>query len=321
MVFVTNNKELEKIDQKDKKIITYLRTNGELSRKKLAKELNIAEPNLNYRIQKLQDKNIIHPMILFNFRKIGFKHYNILIDRIEKEELKILETSNEVSVILETFGSKKIILEVITKDLNLFLERNLSNKKVKIIELLNDSIHNPNPFYIKLNLNLINMIEKPISFQENLKLDKIDSKIILELVKQPLFSILALSNQTNLNRQTIKNHLEKLTNSNFIYKKIFAINAFTLGFEEYFLKISITPSLKNQTIKLLKQNPNITLTSESYQEIVTYIQVPNYQILAKEIEKLENISKDIIIEPFQILNYIKVENIPSIVEDELNNII
>ncbi|NQZ85491.1 MAG: hypothetical protein HRU03_07265, partial [Nanoarchaeales archaeon] len=50
MVFTTNSRQIEKIDVKDEKIISYLNYDFEISRKKLAKELNIGEPNLNYKI-------------------------------------------------------------------------------------------------------------------------------------------------------------------------------------------------------------------------------------------------------------------------------
>jgi len=319
MVFITNNKKQEKIDLIDKKIITYLRYDAQISRKKLAKELNIGESNLNYKIQRLQEKNIINPILLINFRNLGFKHYNILMDKLNKEDLEKISKSDEISVILEVFGSKKIILEIITKNLEQFLKKHIPNERVDIMELLDDKFYLANPFELKLNSKLLS-IKNNKNISENYKLNKIEAKILLTLSKNSLLTILGISKETGLNRQTVKKYIEKLYESNIIYKSIFGVNVFTIGFEEYWIKISTVSHFKENILKELSQNQYINISSNSFQDIISYVQVPNYHILAKTIENIEKISHTIKVECFQILNTIKINNLPKIVEKELEQI-
>lgn len=314
--FTTFNKNLEKLDSKDKKIISYLRCNSNLSRKKLAKETNISESNLNYKIQRLQNKGIITPLILLNFRKLGFKHYNLLIDKLTDKELEIFKNSGEVSVILQTFGSKKVILEIITKNLEFFLKNYLFEKRIEIIELLGENFYDFNPFQLELNKKLLETKKEIPSFKDY-SYNEIDSKILFHITKNPTISILGLAKETNFNRQTVTKYLNNLFDSRVIQKQIFAINAFVLGFEDYFLKISLVSSLKEKVLKKLVLNPYVTISSNSFQDILVYIQVPNYHLLAKFIEEIENISNEIKIDSFQILNVLKIENLPKVVEEEL----
>ena len=331
MVFTTNSRQIEKIDVKDEKIISYLNYDFEISRKKLAKELNIGEPNLNYKIQRLEDKNVLSPLLLLNFRKLGFKHYNIFLDKVSKEELEEFQNNSQISVILEVFGPKKIILEVITKNLELFLETSITNQKVEIVELLNDNFHFTNFFNIKINKNIL---EKEIEKKEfdtltnvpfgnglgifnSLKLDLIDSKILLTLSTNPKLSTLGICKETKLNRQTVTNHIKKIKTQGLIYKKIYGVNNFTLGFEDYFLKINFIQKDKKDISDIINKNKYISISCSSYQSVTTYISVPSYRELAKFVEELESISKEVKVESFQILNVKKIENLPKIVKAEL----
>ena len=319
MVFTTEHKKIIKIDAKDKKIITYLNSDANIQRKKLAKELNIGEPSLNYKIQRLE-KNIISPILLLNFRKLGFSHYNILLDKVTKGDMIKLDKSKEVSVILEVFGSKKIILEIITKDLSMFLDKYLSNKKVEIIELINDLFYNSNIFNLDLNKKLL--FNKSITKKnDEYVLTKIDAKILLKLAENPLLSILGIAKETKLNRQTVANHLKILQDNNIIYNTIFGINAYTLGFEEYFIKINLPSSQKKEALKVLLQNLFIIGSCESFQDICCYIMVPNYRDLAELVEKIEHTSESTKVEVFQILHTKKILNLPDIVKVELERVV
>lgn len=321
MIFKTKIKEIQKIDEKDKKIITYLHQNLEISKKQLAKECNISEQNLNYKIQRLEELNILTPLCLFNFRNLGFKHYNIFISRITQAHLEKLRCLDEVSVLIEIFGDKRYLLELISKDIEIFLEENLQNCEFELVELSRDIICDQNIYDIKYNQSLMNksQIFKKIdkTIEKNTQLSKETKLVILELSKNPKHTILSLSQVMNLHRQTIQKYLHILSHRNILYKRISAVNYFALGFKEYILQFHFEQQDKQFLIKYLQSIRQISLFSISHQQIICYLTCTNFRELSDIVKNVEISFEKINVMYFETLNVLKIENIPKVVREEL----
>lgn len=321
MVFETKYKEIQKIDEKDKKIITYLHQNLEISKKQLAKECNISEQNLNYKIHRLEELNILTPLCLFNFRTLGFKHYNIFISRITQEHLEKLRCLNEVSVLIEIFGNKRYLLEVISKDIENFLEKNLQNCEFELVELSRDIICDQNIYGIKYNQSLINKLhilkKTDKTIEKNTQLSKETKLMILELSKNPKHTILSLSQTINLHRQTIQKHLNILFYRNILYKRMSAVNYFVLGFKEYILQIYFEQQDKQFLIKYLQSTRQVSLFSISHQQIICYLACINFRELSDIVKNIETSFENINVSYFEMLNVLRIENIPKAVREEI----
>lgn len=318
MTFETKTKEIQKIDEKDKKIITYLHDNLETSKKHLAKECNISPQSLNYKIQRLEELNILTPLCLFNFRPLGFKHYNILISKISSNQLDELQKCDEISVLIEVFGQKRYIVEVMSQNIELFIEKYLKYCEFELIKLNKDYINTQNIFNIKINQKLI--LKQNFTNNSESKeffLNNENSSMILELSNNPKHSILSLSQTTELHRQTVQKYLKVLQEKLILHKRIFAINAFSLGFQEFILQISFQQQEKKELIKLLEQEKYISLFSTSFQEIICYMTVPNFNEFSKSIQKLESELTTTSINYFEILNILKIENIAKSIRKSL----
>ena len=62
-------KESIKLDQKDRKIITLLHDDQEISQEEIAKIVNLSQPSVAMRIKKLKERGIIDHIIGVNLNK------------------------------------------------------------------------------------------------------------------------------------------------------------------------------------------------------------------------------------------------------------
>ncbi len=64
-------KEKLGLDEKDRKIITLLEKNPQMSQSDIAKEVNLSQPSVGVRIRKLTEKGALHYLVGMNFRTVG----------------------------------------------------------------------------------------------------------------------------------------------------------------------------------------------------------------------------------------------------------
>jgi len=65
------SKESIKLDQKDRKIITLLHDNQEISQDEIAKIVHLSQPSVAMRIKKLKEKGIMNHIMGVNLNKVG----------------------------------------------------------------------------------------------------------------------------------------------------------------------------------------------------------------------------------------------------------
>jgi DNA-binding Lrp family transcriptional regulator len=72
-------RETIKIDQKDKKIITLLYENQNISQEEIAKKVNLSQPSIAMRIKKLKEKGIVEHIIGVNINKVGIYLARVMV--------------------------------------------------------------------------------------------------------------------------------------------------------------------------------------------------------------------------------------------------
>jgi DNA-binding Lrp family transcriptional regulator len=60
-----------KLDEKDRKIITLLHDNQNISQDELAQKINLSQPSVAIRLKKLKEKGIIDQILGVNLNKVG----------------------------------------------------------------------------------------------------------------------------------------------------------------------------------------------------------------------------------------------------------
>ena len=60
-----------RLDEKDRKIITLLHDNQEISQEEIASKIRLSQPSVAIRIRKLRERGIIEQIIGVNLNKVG----------------------------------------------------------------------------------------------------------------------------------------------------------------------------------------------------------------------------------------------------------
>ena len=107
-----------KLDQKDRKIISLLYDNQDMSQDEIAKIINLSQPSVAIRIRKLREKGIIEQIIGINLNKVGL--YVALVSIRTTNTTKVLNLFRACPFFLNGFitsGEKNLLLLFAGEDL------------------------------------------------------------------------------------------------------------------------------------------------------------------------------------------------------------
>ena len=111
-------RERVKLDEKDRKIITLLHDDHEISQEEIAKKVNLSQPSVAIRIKKLKKRGIIDHIMGVNLNKVGI--YVAMVFVRTTNTTKILNMFRECPFFLNGFvisGEKNLMLLLAGEDL------------------------------------------------------------------------------------------------------------------------------------------------------------------------------------------------------------
>jgi len=106
------------LDEKDRKIITMLHNNQDISQEEIAKKINLSQPSVAIRLKKLKEKGIIDQIIGVNLNKVGI--YVAMVKVRTTNSTKILNMFRKCPFFLNGFvisGEKNLMLLFAGEDL------------------------------------------------------------------------------------------------------------------------------------------------------------------------------------------------------------
>ena len=107
-----------KLDEKDRKIITLLHDNQEISQDEIAKIVHLSQPSVAMRIKKLKEKGIIDHIVGVNLNKVGI--YVAIVSVRTVNTTKILNMFRDCPFFLNGFvvsGKENLMLLFAGEDL------------------------------------------------------------------------------------------------------------------------------------------------------------------------------------------------------------
>jgi len=107
-----------KLDQKDRKIISLLHDNQDISQEEIADSINLSQPSVAIRIRKLRERGIIQQIIGVNLNKVGI--YIATVSIRTTNTTKVLNIFRECPFFLNGFvisGEKNLLLFFAGEDL------------------------------------------------------------------------------------------------------------------------------------------------------------------------------------------------------------
>jgi DNA-binding Lrp family transcriptional regulator len=114
---MTKSKDI-KLDEKDRKIISLIHDNQDISQEELASIIHLSQPSIAMRIKKLRDKGIVDQIIGVNLNKVGI--YVAMVMIRTTNTTKILNTFRNCPFFLNGFvvsGEKNLMILLCGEDL------------------------------------------------------------------------------------------------------------------------------------------------------------------------------------------------------------
>ena len=292
-----------KLDIHDKKILFYLNQDSRISRKQLAKKLKISPQSLHYKIERLE-KEAINPIVLINYNLLNINQHIILVPRLSNEEKERLMENNSVIFLIQTLGKYQYIINILTNDINKFCEKYIPNYHIESYKIEKQIPDIFNPYGIE------NTTYNKIKEDNKIELDKKDYKILLQLCKNPLDSLIKISEETGIDRQTIKERIIRMEKANIIQKFRYAANIFKIGFLTYIIKLKIIPKNKNKILNNIRNNKYSGIVLETTEGYIQFYMPPSHNELFEFTEILQKIDNTIITEIYQASEYFKIDPNP-----------
>jgi Lrp/AsnC family leucine-responsive transcriptional regulator len=155
-------REKIKLDEKDRKIITLLHNNQDISQEEIAQEIKLSQPSVAIRLKKLKEKGILDKIIGVNLNKVGVYVAVVLVQTTNTT--KILNLFRECPFFLNGFvlsGKENLMLLFAGEDLasleSMIDERLRSDSDVQSAEF-NILISSIKDFILP-----IKMVERPLN--------------------------------------------------------------------------------------------------------------------------------------------------------------
>ena len=280
--------EIEKIDEKDEKILVALSENSRFSSSSLAKLTGLSREVVDYRIKRLKDKKIILkfaistrlPILRYERQYIELKFRNSTPEEEEAFINLIIKKSN-IFWAAKTTGDRDYVIEISARGPTSF-----SKKLNMILELIGDKIadyktyrefgyeHRGYSFFNKnFNPNYKRIIYDKKSFNaefykpkiEVQDIDERDKRILDMISENSRIKLSEVSKKTDIDIKTVKKRIIRLIRGGIIGRFTLIINPNTLGYAWYriFMRFKNISEKRLSSLKeYLRMNKNVTWTTE-----------------------------------------------------------
>lgn len=276
-----------KFDLLDRKIFLHLHIDARCNRKHLAKRLKISLQKLQYRIYRLE-KELLSPIAAFNFPKLGFKSYILLVERFSAD-FKKLFSSPHTYFVNHTLGKYELVIHIVGIDPLEFCKEYLSfvHPLVFPINVYQPDTHNP--YGLKLP-------ELPVKNPDSYKFDRSDFAILSYISKDPHAKISTIAVNLRMDRGNVKKRLRKLVFHDYIQKFNYVVNPFVYNFEMYILIIRCSAQSYTKINSLVFLNKYSGFSYHSHNVIFLQYHPENYNQL-----------RDLIIEMRKIDSFVHID--------------
>lgn len=310
------------MDKKDLQLIDLLGRNCRLPHVTLAKAVNLSKDTIRQRISALEKENVItHYNTIIDLRTINVSKFHILIkfksDVDKKSIIECFIQHPSISFVNSFIGKYDLQLIVDTATIHSFekIKReilNVSEGSIQDYIALNfvydikhtNSLPETNlgtKFVKKSDASFSSFLKDTFEVEEEykpIKTDLLDINILNALTQNPKKSLTDLSEQFKVNRETIKNRIQKLIQGGTI-KNFGANPSFDkFNYTSYFLLVKTNESIGNEIVKkIIRGTDNIFYSSkvQGAYDILIYVLAKSPKELKETMEKLQKtIGKSII---------------------------
>jgi DNA-binding Lrp family transcriptional regulator len=291
-----------KLDLYDKKIIFYLSQNARIPLSELAKKLNISLQRCKYKVDRLK-KEILSPAPFLTYPILNLKSYIIFTPQLYPKDADDIIKEESIYFMLQSLGKYQYVINIITENIEQFCEQHLGKYHIEILPIINTYADDFNPYNLKIP-------KKQLLKNKNIDLDKKDYKILSHIGKKSDDSILEIQNATNIDRQTIKQRLKKMEDSNIIQKFRYSLNVFKIGSLAYILRLKVIPQNKKIILETIRNNNFSGFVFETYDGFTLHFLPFSHNEVFEFIKQLSDADSTIQIDVIQNTESYKVDLVP-----------
>jgi Lrp/AsnC family leucine-responsive transcriptional regulator len=307
------------LDLKDRKMIYTLDFDARMPLSALAKKVRLSKQVVKYRLENLQKRNIVQGFYTdINASKIGYAIYLVyfkfhhLLPEIEKKFIKHISEQESVGVNVSVNGKWDHCIGIWAKNVVEF--KNWYQKIMGDYEkyVKNKTVTAETDFYyFKPKQILEKKEEKQLTMTgeiEEIKLDSIDKKILINLALNARISLVELGKRIKLTPNAVKERIRNLEKKKVIMGYRVMVNYPLLGFLHYrvFLHLDyLTAAKEKRIINFLKYHRSIVSATKTigYCELEFRAIVRDIHEFYSLMEELRNQFPDLIKEYESILYY------------------
>ena len=238
-----------KLDAFDKKILEELIENSRTQVSVIAKRIRLRRENVNYRITRLIKLGLIKEFnTILNEKNLGLSHYVVFLEliklgeEIEKQILEYLRNNGFMTWIGTSAGKWSLVFDIIIYDKDSDLERTWGDFLQKFGDFIDNyeilRLSESNYFASKL-IGKSSILLGESSKRTNIRLDKIDFKILSLLNQDSRKTLVDISHQTNLTPQAVHNRIKAMVKNKVINGYTISLDWKKLGYEWFAIQIKL----------------------------------------------------------------------------------
>jgi DNA-binding Lrp family transcriptional regulator len=268
---------MEIISEKDKEILYQLDNNSRIPFRQLAKNVNLPENTLRYRIEQFEEKIIINYYTRINSYNLGFnsvKFYTKLKkvnSQIKKEMIRYFCMHKDTWVVSDVEGEFDLVAIFWFRNINEFF---LSWQQ--ILYKFSKYLLNPTLYFQIEAISfrptfLINIDKRPdnepfeiTKTSSIIKIDNIENNILQILASSARLQTVKIASKLNLTSNIVNNRIKKLMKNDVIQSYNLNFDISKLGYMEVKVDIFLTEyKFQNKIISYIKTCPNLVCIMRS----------------------------------------------------------
>jgi Lrp/AsnC family leucine-responsive transcriptional regulator len=255
------------MDKKDHLILVELEKNSRIPINQLAKKVGVSKEVANYRLKRLVKEGIIGEFYaVVNTETLGFSRSTCLVQlknitsSQEKEFMDYLKKHDFITYLGPSLGKWSLSFDVLYKD-KLVLDATIKEISSKIHNKIESLIFIGSTIdFEAFPLKIIGINDEVIFDKktENVKIDKIDFKILELMSDNSRIEYKELSSKLKMSANAIKYRIKNMEKSGVIQGYTITINVQKLGYEWHNIQVKLTNLNKENEIKsFLRKDKNV----------------------------------------------------------------
>lgn len=230
-----------KLTDDEKKILSVVTLQADLSVEAIARRLNMTARKVQYTLKKLGEEGVYYPYPFVNHHRLGYQEFNLFIamkggkGAARQRLIENLKDSPAVKHLGVTGGEYQIDVQIWTRDLHVLRETldSVARDSVDIDYHVDALVIGSITYFAANFLGVGSICDDMVVIapvREIYQIDDLDRRIIQGLFSQKLSNVSLLARSLGVSPSTLRFRIEKLTNGGVLVRMGYMLNHLRIGY-------------------------------------------------------------------------------------------